>query len=395
MSDFELHAFHGTSENWNRLIAQIPGAHLLQTWEWANIKASFGWQPLPLTWSRSQTSADGTASESLPGKPVAAAMVLKRQVLRGALARRLCILYVPKGPHLQWNEQNLRRQVLDDLQALARRHRAILIKIDPDVELGRGATASEADSAHLDGHGLSQELGRRSWRFSSDQIQFRNTVLVDLNLPEEALLQRMKPKTRYNVRLAQRKGVTTRPAVRAEVPQLYRMYAETSQRDGFVIRKQEYYQRVWETFLRPFVDHSQPCAEALVAEVEGEPVAAIFLFYYARRAYYLYGMSRAAHREKMPNHLLQWEAIRAARRQGCLTYDLWGAPDRFAEDDPLWGVYRFKEGLGGEVVRTVGAWDFPASGFWYPLYTRILPRILSLSRARGRRTVRRALSNAQ
>jgi lipid II:glycine glycyltransferase (peptidoglycan interpeptide bridge formation enzyme) len=161
-----------------------------------------------------------------------------------------------------------------------------------------------------------------------------------------------------------------------------------------VIRQAEYYLKVWETFLRPLSDSSQPCAEALIAEVAGEAVAAIFVFYFAGRAYYLYGMSRAAHREKMPNHLLQWEAIQRARRQGCTSYDLWGAPNELNENDPLWGVYRFKEGLGGQVIRTVGAWDYPASAIWYPVYTRLVPRLLDLMRARGRRQARDVLGDA-
>ena len=84
-------------------------------------------------------------------------------------------------------------------------------------------------------------------------------------------------------------------------------------------------------------------------------MAAIFLFYFGGRAYYLYGMSREAHREKMPNYLLQWEAMQRAKTAGCTIYDLWGAPDEFDESDSLWGVYRFKQGLGGRVLRTIGA----------------------------------------
>jgi len=206
------------------------------------------------------------------------------------------------------------------------------------------------------------------------------------------MLGRMKQKARYNVRLAERKGISMRMGSAADLPALYRMYAETSIRDGFVIRSQDYYMAAWGSFLRPYETREQPSAEVLIAEFEGQPVAAVLVYYFARRAYYLYGMSMAAHREKMPNHLLQWEAMRRARGHGCETYDLWGAPDEYGETDPLWGVYRFKEGLGGEVVRTVGAWDFPASAAWYHVYKRLVPRILSLMRARGRRQVRNMLA---
>ena len=395
MTDFHMRAFQGAGSDWNALIAALPGAHLLQTWEWAQVKAAFGWESIPLVWDRQSASGSYGASSAGAGEtPAAAAMLLRRPILGRGFSRRLCILYAPKGPLLEWATQPLRSHVLDDLQALARRRGAILLKIDAEIEVGSGYPGQEAAHENPEGQGIAAELERRRWLFSPDQVQFRNTVMLDLLPDEAALLARMKQKTRYNIRLAEKKGVTVRAGTRAELPMFYQMYAETSHRDGFVIRKPEYYSKVWETFLRPFSDHTQPSAEALIAEVEGEPVAAIFVFYFAGRAYYLYGMSRAEHREKMPNHLLQWEAIRRAKRLGCRIYDLWGAPDELAETDPLWGVYRFKEGLGGEVARSAGAWDYPASRLWYPVYTHVVPRLLDVMRARGRRQVREELVGA-
>ncbi len=161
---------------------------------------------------------------------------------------------------------------------------------------------------------------------------------------------------------------------------LYKMYAETSVRDGFVIRDEDYYQTVWQAFM----ESQSPTCEPLIAEVDGEPVAAIFVFYFAGRAYYIYGMSREAHREKMPNYLLQWEAMRRAKAVGCSLYDLWGAPDEFNENNSMWGVFRFKEGLGGQVVRTLGAWDYTPRPFWYKLYSEVIPRVLDVMRSRGK-----------
>ncbi len=166
---------------------------------------------------------------------------------------------------------------------------------------------------------------------------------------------------------------------------LYKMYAETSVRDGFVIRDEHYYMTVWKTFARQSMTNSQlPFAVPLIAEVDSEPVAAIFLFIFAGRAYYVYGMSRNLHREKMPAYLLQWEAMKRAKQNGCAAYDLWGAPEIFDESDSMWGVYRFKEGLGGEVIRTLGAYDFAPNKLWYNLYTDIMPRVLDVMRLRGK-----------
>ena len=201
--------------------------------------------------------------------------------------------------------------------------------------------------------------------------------------PEDDLLARMKQKTRYNVRLAERKGVTIRAGTETDLDTLYRMYAETSVRDGFVIRDQKYYLDLWRTFLRAEI------LEPLIAEVENDPIAAVMIFRFAGTAYYLNGMSRDAHREKMPNYLLQWEAARRAKAAGCMVYDLWGAPNVFDESDSMWGVFRFKEGLGGEVVRHIGAWDLPVQPLMYKLYTQFLPRLLDILRGRGKDRTRR------
>lgn len=130
----------------------------------------------------------------------------------------------------------------------------------------------------------------------------------------------------------------------------------------------------------------------LIAEAEGDSLAAVILFVFGGRAWYLYGMSRDLHREKMPNYLLQWEAMRISKAMGANEYDLWGAPEIFDEHDPLWGVFRFKDGLGARVVRTIGAWDYPAKPILYSLYTQILPRILDVLRRRGKERTRREIA---
>ena len=363
------------AQAWNSQIARLPGAHILQTWEWGKLKEAYGWQMLPKVWHEPD------------GEIKAAAMVLQRTIALGGFAARLRILYVPRGPLLDWSDQTWRTRVLDDLQLLARKQRAIFIKIDPEVVIASGIPGEAGEQQNENGKTVTVELARRGWLFSGEQIQFKNTVWLDLACPEDELLGRMKQKTRYNLRLAERKGVTIRPGSQADLPVLYHMYAETSVRDGFVIRPEPYYRQVWQTFMQ------REMADALIAEVEGEPIAGLFLFHFAGRAWYLYGMSRQAHRDKMPNYLLQWAAIRRAKELGCTSYDLWGAPDEFSETDSMWGVYRFKEGLGGEVVRTLGAWDFPARAWIYPLYTRILPRLLNILRRRGKTRTQQEVSS--
>lgn len=327
---------------WNSVLATVPTAHVLQTWEWGQFKARHGWTPRYVLWQ------DET------GQPQAAALILRRQL--GSLPLR--ILYAPKGPALDYDNPALLEAVLRDLETLTRQARAILIKIDPDVASGKWQVAG----------------GR--WVESREQIQFRNTMLIDLTQTEEALLAAMHQKARYNIRLAARKGVSVREGNLNDLDLLYAMYRETAQRDGFIIRPPAYYRDAWGSFMQAGL------AQPLIAEAEGQPIAALILFYFARTAYYFYGMSRNVQRDKMPNHLLQWEAMRWARLHGCTRYDLWGAPDTLDESDPMYGVYRFKHSLGAQLVQHIGAWDWPASRLLYWLYSVARPYVIELMHKR-------------
>jgi peptidoglycan pentaglycine glycine transferase (the first glycine) len=138
------------------------------------------------------------------------------------------------------------------------------------------------------------------------------------------------------------------------------MIQETAVRDRFGAHIPAYYKRAYELF------HPKGECEVFVALYEGQPLAALMVFARGIRSWYLYGASTAQHRNLMPNYLLQWESMRWARSRGCTQYDLWGVPDENLETleteftshhGGLWGVYRFKRGFGGELVRSVGAWD--------------------------------------
>ena len=378
------------SDVWDDTIARLPGAHILQTAEWAQVKARVGWQAYHLLWCGSPQTPQLYINQWPEDIPVrAAALILQRSIALGGFSARLRVLYSPKGPLLDWEDPQLSRQVIADLQAFAKRQGAIFIKIDPDVRLSSRALASEEDISDASGRSIQEQLTAKGWIYSQDQIQFRNTALLDLTRDEDRILADMKPKTRYNIRLAERKGVTIRAGIPADYSLLYRMYAETSLRDRFAIRDEAYYQHVWHTFTRVDAPNKHtPHAQALIAEVDGAAVAALVLFLFAAKAWYLYGMSRDVHREKMPNYLLQWEAIRRAKTAGCQVYDLWGAPEVLNESDPLWGVYRFKEGLGSCLTRYLGAWDYPCQPVVYKLYTQTLPRLLNMLRRQGQARTR-------
>ena len=210
---------------------------------------------------------------------------------------------------------------------------------------------------------------------SPHAIQPPRTIRIRLEGSEETLLERMKQKTRYNIRLAEKKGVTVRQS--ADLAAFQKMMDVTGQRDGFGVHSLDYYRRAYDLFAP-----RDECV-LLQAEYNGMPLAALMAFRHGRRAWYFYGASTEVERGRMPAYLLQWEAMRWARSQGCREYDLWGIPDeeeqvleeRFSErSDGLWGVYRFKRGFGGEVCRSVGAWDRVYSPVLYRMYRWWLSR---------------------
>jgi peptidoglycan pentaglycine glycine transferase (the first glycine) len=335
-------------ESWNQAVGRLPSGHVLQSYEWGEFKSRHGWVPFRLLFTV------GTEA-------VAAASVLLRRLPRSPWG----VMYVPKGAALDYGDEKLLSEVLGALEGLAREQRAIFIKMDPDV------SAREGNVRNL--------LVRRGWRQSAEQVQFRNTLLIDLRHDEAELLMAMKSKTRYNVRLAKRRGVEVYVGGVDDLTLFYEMYRVTGARDDFVIRPFDYYADAWGTFLE------RGLAELFLAHHQGEVLAGLILFHFGEKAWYMYGASTDRLRNLMPNHLLQWEAIKWAKAHGYVFYDMWGAPDVSDERDPMWGVYRFKEGFGGEFTPYLGAYDFPRSGVLYWVYTMVMPRYLELLRSRHRR----------
>jgi lipid II:glycine glycyltransferase (peptidoglycan interpeptide bridge formation enzyme) len=198
---------------------------------------------------------------------------------------------------------------------------------------------------------------------------------VDLRGSEDETLARMKQKTRYNIRLAAKQGVTVRNW--EDVAGFHNMILLTGRRDKFAVHSREYFLHAHELF------HASGMCELLVAEVDRIPVAALMVFARGRRAWYLYGASTDEERNRMPTYALQWQAMRWARSRGCDEYDLWGVPDEDqatleagleTRADGLWGVYRFKRGFGGELKRAAPARDAVYNRWLYSFYRWRLAR---------------------
>jgi lipid II:glycine glycyltransferase (peptidoglycan interpeptide bridge formation enzyme) len=318
--------------DWDAFLDRFPEAHLLQTNAWGGLKDAFGW----------------SAHRILAGN--GGALVLERRLAPG-----LRIAYVPMGPVGEWLPD-----LVPVLLAFARSRRCFALKLEPDAP---------------DESPLADQLRALGFVPSLHAVQPRRSLILDLTPDEEALLARMHQKTRYNIRLAERRQVSVRPW--DDLAAFGEMMQTTAARDQFGVHSPGYYARAYALF------HPRGECELLLAEFEGRPLAALMVFARGPRAWYLYGASTDEERNRMPTYLLQWEAMRWARRRGCTTYDLWGVPDadrpslesQFeSRGDGLWGVYRFKRGFGGELVRSIGAWDYPLRSLPYSLYRAVLAR---------------------
>lgn len=346
-----------TKTDWQKILSTLPTPHVLQSWEWGEIKGQTEWV------AERFVVRNGD-------KGGAAFQFLSRQPLPGLPLR---IGYVPKGPVVDWQDIDTAEATLAQIEVYARRRNCLFVKIDPDLR---------ADTTV--GRILLHTLERRGWRFSDDQIQFKNTAFSDLTVGEDALLETLKSKWRYNVRLAERRGIQIRQGTVADLPAFYKLYAETGQRDGFLIRPFSYYRTTWETFLAAQAEQDNPAGGALLlaehAE-EQEPVAGLFLFRYGQRTWYFYGASSERRRRDMPNYLLQWEALRWSMAQGCTVYDWWGAPTDLEDSaDQMQGVWQFKQGFGAVFQPHIGAWDFPVMPALYQAYRELFPMALDLVR---------------
>jgi peptidoglycan pentaglycine glycine transferase (the first glycine) len=342
-------------EAWDRFVAQQPTVSLLQTTAWGRLKSGFGWD-WELVVLNHEAPSGGNSS------PVAGAIVLYHKLPLGLG----CIAYVPRGPLVAWADSPTRKELFAALDAAARRRRAWACWIEPEV-------LESGSDAGLPQGGIAPLLTQLGYRPTARTIQPRSTIVVDISSTEEDILMAMKPKTRYNIRLAERKGVVVREGTMTDVDTFYDLMEETGERDEFGIHTRAYYRMAYELFA------PKGQVALLLAEHEGEPLAGLMVFAVGSKSWYISGASSDRHRNLMPAYAVQWAAIRWAKAQGCTTYDLWGIPDadeatleaQFAErSDGLWGVYRFKRGFGGDIVRYAGLWERTLNPL-YPLVSRL------------------------
>jgi peptidoglycan pentaglycine glycine transferase (the first glycine) len=323
-----------TSSEWSDFTSSHPETHILQSNKWGELKRHFGWDVIQVICGNN------------------GAQVLIRDLPFG---RKMA--YLPMGPiGDEWSA------VLNEIDNICIQNRVLFLKIEPDESTNQ----------------LEAAIKMPGILPSPQTIQPRRSIIVNLSGEPQSILARMKQKTRYNIGLAGKKGVTVQPW--GDLVSFHRMMTTTGERDTFGVHSLSYYQNAYELF------HPDGACELLAAFHEDEPLAAVMIFIVGNRAWYFYGASTNQKRHLMPTYLLQWEAMLWAKNNGATYYDLWGVPDydeEYLEEhfnerhDGLWGVYRFKRGFGGDLIQSAGAFDrvYNKAGYLlYRIYIRFFRR---------------------
>ncbi|MGI6361593.1 MAG: lipid II:glycine glycyltransferase FemX [Bacillota bacterium] len=313
-----------------------PKGHILQTWEWGEVKKG-AWTPLYLVIEDDQKEI------------IAACLLLKRR-----LPLKLgTFFYAPRGPVLDIENKECWDFLWQSIKELARKHDAVFCKIDPDVP-----ALDETWALRLKESGfVSAEKGE-----GFEGVQPRHVFRLDISPDEETLLANMHQKTRYNIRLAARKGVTVEKSDRAGMKIFYPLLQETAQRDNFLIRSENYFT----SFYDCLAPHG--LAELFLVHYEDKAISGALLFKLGDKSWYIYGASANKYRNVMPNYLMQWEMICWSKKQGCSLYDFRGVPGDVPSDHPLYGLVKFKKGFGGEYVSFIGEYDLVFKPSAYKFY---------------------------
>lgn len=339
-------------DQWNRFVEANPTGNIPQTFEWGELGDSLGGDVLRLG------AVDG-------GELRAAMLVI---VGRAPLLRRP-YLYVPRGPVVSDPASPALAALVERAEQEARQRGAFMLKVEPNVVDG--------DAAWLD---ALSKLGFRRNRFATHP---RRSWVLDIRPSEDELLAGMKEKWRYNIRLAGRKGVQVREASTPEdVDTFYRLYQETAERDGFFIHPQHHYA----TILRLY--GARNAGVLLLAEYEGTPIAGLIAVKCGAVTTYMFGASSNLERNRMPNHLLQWTAIRWAKARGCTLYDFRAIAEVLDPKEDLYSLFTYKQGFGGYSILTLETHDKPYNAPVYWAYLRSLSVKRELDRRRHERDLR-------
>ena len=328
-------------DEFERFVRSHSGGSITQSVLWHEVKSN--WLP------------EVVAVRGEDGQIIAGVSILVRKFpLVGT-----SMLYAPRGPVCDLYDADIMDKIQQGVDLVAKKHRAHLYKIDPEI-----LNSDEKFIALMASMGYRRYLGGTG--FETIQARFNYRLYLD-GRSEDELFANLTQKTRYNVRVAKKHGVQVRVGTRGDLDEFARLMAVTGERDGFSVRSKAYFERM----LDALGDH----VRLYMAYYEGEAVAGAITTNYAGKTCYIYGASSNEHRRVMSTYIIQWEMIRWAVETGCTVYDFQGVSGNMSEDDPLYGLYRFKRGFGGTLDELAGEFDY----IYMPLRSKLVDLAINLA----------------
>ncbi len=346
-SIYEIRTSYQTEDQeWDTFVAQVPGGHHLQTSLWGQVKTFSGWSSARVIISEGETIIAG------------AQLLIKSLPLIGSIA------YIPKGPLFSSAEPGLRNLVTTSLFNLINKHRMAYIIIQPPI-----------DDTELSG-----QLLNYGFQQSKNSVAPTATVILDLSLSLDDILEQMKPKTRYNISIGQRKGVNVREGNENDLSIFHHLMVATGQRNKFPPEPEEYFRLMWKLL------YKQGYVRLFLVEYEGEVLSTILIIPFGDTVIYKRGAWSGAHGNLHPNEVMHWEVIKWVKSHGYRFYDLEGIDPRIARsivhkdssaNNSITGAASFKIGFGGKVTLFPEAYDYLPNPALRYTYTKIFPKMSS------------------
>ena len=309
-----------------------------------NFQQSLEWTKVKESWTH-----EVVLSKDKNGQIVGAIMVLIRKIpIFGNF------MYVARGPICDIHDENVLKDLSDGLKELAKKYNAFTLRMEPDIE------SSDEEFKEII-QNLGFKINDKGKNFS-DGIQPRYVFRLDIKgKTEDEIFAEFHQKTRYNVRLAMKKGIEIREGTKEDLKAFHQIMKVTGKRDNFMIRPLSYFEKMYDE-LAP--EH----LKLMMAYYNGQPVSGIIDIIYGNKIWYLYGASSNEHRNLMPNYLLQWEMIKYSIEHGKDMYDFRGVTGIVDEKDPHYGLYRFKKGFNAKFTEFVGEVYINFKPLKYKLY---------------------------
>ena len=316
---------------YNEFVAQAVHGHFMQTTHWRDIKCAFGWQD------------GGQYILEKDGKIAAVFSMLLRSKFG------VKILYVPRGPLWDITDEVVTSEVFAFLKESAKKNKAFFIRVSPSYMNNE--------------ENVKQIFNKQGFFLSKKQLQTKATMLVDLQRSEDELLASFHEKTRYNIRLAARKGVTVSELKdETELKDFYQIMIKMAARQEYDLQSYDYYKYIWQNL---------PIAKIYLAKHDGKVIGGVVAFSFRDTAYYMYGGFDSDYRNLMGNYLVHWEIMRQSKIAGLKYYDLQGVPLIKDENHPMYGFYRFKKGFNGQEVEFIGEYDYAPVNFLYQIWQNL------------------------